>query len=602
MVYRNKPVVVVCFVTYLTGLGDQQMTALQPVRKLTIIAKDPGLRIGADGPMVFAQVDVPAEVLAPGPTGYRVKVVDYNATERRAYAAQQRYQAGDVLLDPFAPGKNETLLSPVYQARLIADPNFHAQNCYAIAMRTLGLFERALGRRIAWSSGGHQLHIAPHAFALANAFYSEPDRALMFGYFFASDGKAVFTALSHDVVAHETTHAVLDGLRTRYTEPSGPDQAAFHEGFADIVALLSIFSLREVVAAGLGVSDTLPGLGAPMQLIPAAKVTACAIRTSILLGIGAEIGLATGAGRGALRRSVEIAPDIAILDTLEMGEAHRRGEVVVAAVTHAFIELWTTRIAQLGTFADGGYNLSAVVDEGAKVAAQLLQMSIRAIDYCPPTDIDFGQFLTALLTADRELVPDDSRFGYRAAIQASFAAYGIVPPPGSSDAEGCWPRFAQTDQLKYSRSNAEALTRDPNECFRFLWENREALGITERGYTQVASIDTSLRIDPDGIPFRETICQYVQLGHFFGAELMAICNIKPLPDGFTTKSSVDLLGGGIVVFDQYGRVKYHIGNGLLDGPRQARRLEYLRDTGQIGGPRDDARNRFANMHLARMED
>lgn len=50
------------------------MTVIQPVRKLTIIAKDPGLRIGSDGLMVFARVDVPAEILAPGPTGYRIKV------------------------------------------------------------------------------------------------------------------------------------------------------------------------------------------------------------------------------------------------------------------------------------------------------------------------------------------------------------------------------------------------------------------------------------------------------------------------------------------------------------------------------------------------
>jgi hypothetical protein len=552
--------------------------------------------------MVFARVDVPAEILAPGPTGYRIKVVDYNATEQRAYGATQTYQSGDMLLDPFAPGEGETLLDRDYQARVIAHPNFHSQNCYAIAMRTLGLFERALGRRVSWSSGGHQLHIAPHAFALANAFYSEPDRALMFGYFFDEAGKPIFTSLSHDVVAHETTHAVLDGLRTRYTEPSGPDQAAFHEGFADIVAILSIFSLPEVVAAGLGITHKLPGLGEPLAFIAKDKVTPKAIMDSILLGIGAEIGMASGAGRDALRRSVKLEPDPHILDAPDMAEAHRRGEVVVAAVSRAFVKLWTTRISHLGTFDGQGYNMSAVVEEGAKAAAQLLQMAIRAIDYCPPTDLDFGQFLASLLTADRELVPDDSRFGYRELVRRSFAEFGIVPPPGQTDADGCWPQFDRGNELSYSRSNAEALTRDVDECFRFLWENQKALEISERGYTQVVSLDTSLRIDPDGIPFRETICQYVQMGHFYGSELMAICSIKPLPDGFTTRSSADLFGGGIVVFDQYGRVKYHIGNGLIDGERQKRRLEYLRDTGQLRAQRGDERSRFANLHLARMGD
>lgn len=550
--------------------------------------------------MVFAQVDVPAEILAPGPTGYRIKVVDYNATERRAYAARQRYQRGDVLLDPFAPAGGEALTDRNYQARVVANPNFHAQNCYAIAMRTLGLFERALGRRVSWSSGGHQLHVAPHAFALANAFYSEPDRALMFGYFFDEEGKPIFTSLSHDVVAHETTHAVLDGLRSRYTEPSGADQAAFHEGFADIVAILSIFSLPEVVAAGLGITHKLPGPGEPLAFITEDKVTPEAIRGSILLGIGAEIGMATGAGRGALRQSVNLEPHPHILDDPDMAESHSRGEVVVAAITRAFVKLWTTRISHLGTFDGRGYNMSAVIEEGAKAAAQLLQMSIRAIDYCPPTDLDFGQFLSGLLTADRELVPDDSRFGYRELVRQSFADFGIVPPPGQTDADGCWPQFAANEALRYSRSNAEALTRDVDECFRFLWENRDALGITERGYTQVVSLDTSLRIDPDGIPFRETICQYVQMGHFFGSELMTICKINPLPDGFTTRTSADLFGGGVVVFDQYGRVKYHIGNGLIDGARQKRRLEYLRDTGQLRAQRSDDRSRFANLHLARM--
>jgi hypothetical protein len=54
----------------------------------------------------------------------------------------------------------------------------------------------------------------------ANAFYSRVLRALLFGYF-QSDidsalnlpGQTVFTCLSHDIIAHETTHALVDSQR-----------------------------------------------------------------------------------------------------------------------------------------------------------------------------------------------------------------------------------------------------------------------------------------------------------------------------------------------------------------------------------------------------
>src|SRR4051812_32975430 len=60
-------------------------------------------------------------------------------------------------------------------------------------------------------------------------------------------GTLVFGALSHDIVAHETTHALLDGLHRRYTEATNPDVLAFHEGFADIVALFQHFTLPEAL-------------------------------------------------------------------------------------------------------------------------------------------------------------------------------------------------------------------------------------------------------------------------------------------------------------------------------------------------------------------
>ena len=68
----------------------------------------------------------------------------------------------------------------------------------------------------------------------------------------------------------------------------------------------------------------------------------------------------------------------------------------------------------------------ALTDVASKVAGQMLTMCIRALDYCPPIDITFGDFLRALVTADRDLVPHDP-LGYRVAFVSAFAARGIYP-------------------------------------------------------------------------------------------------------------------------------------------------------------------------------
>jgi Zn-dependent metalloprotease len=212
---------------------------LQPTCTYRIIALDPSIK-GADGKALTSLIEIPNEELSPGPRGYRVQVIDYDASNRILYKPEP-YRPEDLTTVPDEPEK---------------DRAFHARNVYAIVMRVLARFERALGRRVAWSFAGHQLTIAPHAFLDLNAYYSKDDRAIYFGYY-PEGGGFVFTSLSHEVIGHETTHALVDGLRNQYLRPSSPDQAAFHEAFADIVALLSVLSLREVVSAGLDLATSM---------------------------------------------------------------------------------------------------------------------------------------------------------------------------------------------------------------------------------------------------------------------------------------------------------------------------------------------------------
>src|SRR5204862_962375 len=107
----------------------------------------------------------------------------------------------------------------------------------------------------------HQrLQIYPHALRQANAFYSPQKIALLFGYFEASandpgdhvPGSMVYSCLAHDIVAHETTHAILDGMHRRFNEATNPDVLALHEAFADIVALMQHFTIPEILETEIG--------------------------------------------------------------------------------------------------------------------------------------------------------------------------------------------------------------------------------------------------------------------------------------------------------------------------------------------------------------
>ena len=204
-------------------------------RFLSVIAQDPGVDL--NGNILMSKVRVPREVLEPGPIGYRVQVVDYDATASHFYGSHVLPESFERQPTAWVRGRRG----------IEADYRFHAQNVYALVMKTLARFEYALVRRVGWAFRTHQLKVAPHGMLDANAFYSRDAEGLVFGYFPGLDGGTVYTCLSHDVVVHETTHALLDALRERYLDPSSPDQAAFHEGFADVIALLSVFAQQELV-------------------------------------------------------------------------------------------------------------------------------------------------------------------------------------------------------------------------------------------------------------------------------------------------------------------------------------------------------------------
>ena len=398
-------------------------------RPLRIYTLDPSVSDRMGG---TATVCVPYEKLAPGPIGALFKVVpDGGPKILRADALD--------LDDPHLLLSSGLAPSP-------ADGRFHLQMVYAVCSLTYAVFRRALGRDIAWATEPApneplRLVVRPFGVNEANAGYSRETGDLSFGYFTARGKRQGFTlrdgiictALSHDVIAHETTHALLDGLRSSFMNPTNVDVPAFHEGFSDLVALFLHFSYADVVERAIR-----QWYGGSREI-------------SLLTDLAREFGYARSKGgrAEALRSGVDLegiaAFDSDVLPSSEQKlkrydpelEPHALGSVLVSAVFEAFVTVARRkterlfRIAGVDPRALGETPLSealvrALAQEASDLASQFLNVCIRAIDYCPPSDMELGEYLRALITADSDTEAND-KWGFREALMRSFRRREIFP-------------------------------------------------------------------------------------------------------------------------------------------------------------------------------
>ncbi|WP_395308320.1 hypothetical protein V4U86_23735 [Mycobacterium sp. AMU20-3851] len=498
---------------------------------VTIVAQDPSVE--RNGQVVTAEVKIPREDLEDGPMGCSLYVVDYDASARRMY------RPASVRKGPPQLKKRDEIL---------ADPVFHAWNVYAIVIRTLVRFESALGRRVRWGIRGHQLKAVPHAFEDANAFYSPESEALLFGYVRGETGaENTYLCLSHDVVAHETTHALLDGLRGSFISPSSADQAAFHEAFADIVALLSVFSLPEAV-------EYLIDPDGDRDRVPKSALCVARLAETDLFGLGENV-----ARVDALRRSVKIVPSPDLLQEDTFLEVHRRGEILVGAVMRTFLHAWHDRMNRLFPGENVAIERGIVAEQGADIADVLLTMCIRAIDYTPPIHITFDHFLSAMLTADREVRADDNRYRLRSTLREQMAGFGITGASRGKD--GCWLSPGEAEGLAHNGVHFSSLQTDDTEMFRHVWNNRTKLHLNPHAFTQIKSIRPCVRVAPeDGFQVRETVVECTQYLKIPASELPAygLRELKSLP----SDTPIELRGGSTLVLDEYGDLKYEISDKL----------------------------------------
>jgi hypothetical protein len=402
-------------------------------RRLRVYAMDPSFSTQL-GTAAINEVtlDIPwEEHLAPGPSGEYLDVTDTDASGT-TYAKLNLNDPQLLAQDGWRPSEG--------------NPAFHQQMVYAVAMKTIHHFEQALGRPVLWRHGKNpnrptddskytqRLSIRPHALRQANAFYSPETIALLFGYFEAGaddpgdhvPGTRVYTCLSHDIIAHETTHAILDGMHRRFNEPTNPDVLALHEAFADIVALMQHFTLKNLLEQQI--SRTRGDLEAESSL--------GSLAIQFGRAMGGRSGLREAIGRlDANGNWIRNRPNPADLHNTQA--PHARGAILVAAVFDAFLAIYKTRTADLlriytagtGVLPAGAIHpdlVARLADEAAKAAGHVLKICIRALDYLPPVDITFGEYLRGLITADFEMVENDT-YNYRVAFVEAFRRRGIYP-------------------------------------------------------------------------------------------------------------------------------------------------------------------------------
>jgi hypothetical protein len=430
------------------------------VRPLKVYAFDPSMGRFVGNHMTTS---VRYEKLEPGPAGERFAVIDYDGTTKTYYTPVDLDDPKLLISGGLAPSDT--------------DPRFHQQMVYAVASETLQRFEAALGRHIHWrplkktldskpgslAAASKCLNLFPHAMCQANAFYSPEAHGILFGYFKASrtnpgrnlPGQTVFTCLSHDIIAHETTHAIVDGIRGYFMEPTNIDVPAFHEAFADLAALFAHFAHKEVLL------DTLRKTGGrlfDLQLKPEVTIdksdTAPTIQAQIaaanpMVALAQQFGEASGM-RSGLRSALGTRPNSDDIKTKT--EPHDRGSILVAAVFDAYFTIYSRRTYDLFRIFRGGGGATddgdipvplaeRLAQEASRTAEQFFTVCARALDYCPPVDITFGDFLRAVLTADLDIHPLDLD-GVRNAFMEAFRLRGIVADEAVSYSEDSlfWPK------------------------------------------------------------------------------------------------------------------------------------------------------------------
>jgi hypothetical protein len=469
-----------------------------------------------------------------GPVGARVAVLDFSP-ESGALGPGVASIPPPKEPQPF---RYSTTTAPSLDA--LQAPAFISESVFGTVHETIRMFEEAdiLGRRVAWAFPGSQLLVVPRAGEWENAFYERDSRSLQFFYFpHRVTGQRVYTALSQDIVAHETTHAILDGIDPDLYNALSTESLAIHEAVADLGALAVSLRSRALQRRFLDTTG-----GDPSKWVAFA-------------GLAAQFAEGTGRTTRFLR---DLANDLRMSD-VDTTEPHELSQVLSGALHALWRELFRG-LKQSLRRKEPALDEPTAAGRVVWLAREIYErMAFRALDCLPPGESTFADYARAILAADQAGVPEVD--GPRAFLRKEFVERGIASSEAALRVE------TDLDVPAVRRTDVEALVTSDYSAYAFANENRRLLRI------------------PKDIPFKvmprlQTEKLYYHLGRLKGRVRETLFKAS-----WTEEERQDVRGlppvrqvvvGTTLSIDRdTKRVRFRLTTGR-DGARRERREAYLR--------------------------
>jgi hypothetical protein len=292
---------------------------------------------------------------------------------------------------------------------------------FATVLKTMKMFEEsdALGRPLEWAFNGPQLLIVPRAGVRTRAFYQRESHSLQFFFFPSRNpanlGQTIFSSLSQDIVAHETGHAILDGIAPDLYHALTPQSLGLHETVADLTALIMAFRSRRLCEPVLRQSH-----GEIRDSTAFSSIAEEYAQARDHLG---RIGhLRSLANDKTLDPNDQSRDELGRPNLVSRRSPHELCQVLTGALYPLMVRLYEEKRDKL---AQVGRSDLAVWIKALKIAAdRFKRMMFRALDYLPPGEVSFADYGRAILASDEASYPADD--GSRHWIREEFRRRHIV--------------------------------------------------------------------------------------------------------------------------------------------------------------------------------